>query len=110
MKKVFTSSEEFRIGYIVSVLEELGIEHTVRNQYLSGAVGELPLTECWPEIWITNDKDLTKTKVIIEHANAKLDDQGAWECQCGEKNEGQFGSCWHCGSDKTQTIAHQNKK
>ena len=100
MKKIYTSSEEFRIGQIVSILEQSGIEYVVRNQYLSGAIGELPPTECWPEIWIAYDEDFDLAMKIVSESTEEPKDTGPWKCQCGEENEGTFGSCWKCGSDK----------
>jgi hypothetical protein len=100
MKKIYTTSEEFRIGQIESMLEQAGIQYIVRNQYLSGAVGELPPTECWPEIWIAHEEDFDEAMAIVKQATAPLENSGPWKCPCGEENEGQFGSCWKCGSDR----------
>ena len=100
MIKIHTSPEEFQIGYITSMLEQAGIEFVVRNQFLTGALGELPPNECWPEIWITDDEFLDAALDIVTQASAEVLDTGPWQCSCGEKNEGQFGSCWKCGADK----------
>jgi hypothetical protein len=101
MIKIHTSPEQFRIGYITSMLEQAGIKFVVRNQFLSGALGELPPNECWPEIWITDDEYLDAAMEIVTQASAEVINTGPWQCLCGEENEGQFGSCWKCGSDKT---------
>ena len=100
MKKIYTTAESFQIGYVVSMLEKSGIEYVVRNDFLSGALGELPATECWPEIWIIHDEDFDSAMEIVNQTNDEISDQGPWKCSCGEENEGQFGSCWKCGSDK----------
>jgi hypothetical protein len=101
MKKIGGSIDNVAIGYIVSMLEQADIEFVIRNQYLSGALGELPVMECWPEIWIVNDTDYEEAMEIARVATATLTDQdGSWQCRCGESNEGQFASCWKCGEDK----------
>ena len=100
MKKIHTGCEEFRIGHIVSMLEQAGIEYVLRNQYLSGALGELPATECWPEIWVAHDEDFDAAMTMVRQATEDLTNSGPWVCQCGETNEGQFGYCWQCGADK----------
>jgi hypothetical protein len=101
MKKIHSSLDEISIGYIVSMLEQQGIAFTIRNQFLSGAFGELPATECWPEIWVTHDEDYDKAMHIVDLAEVEADDDaGPWRCRCGERNEGQFGSCWKCGTDR----------
>ena len=100
MKKIFSSAHELEIGFITSMLEEAGIAYTIRNQYLSGAIGELPPTECWPEIWVNHDEDHPRAMEIVNSASMEVYDRGPWRCQCGEENEGQFGSCWKCGRDR----------
>lgn len=100
MKKIFTTPEVFRTGPVISMLEAAGITYMVRNQFLSGAIGELPPTECWPEIWITDDSDLERAMAIVREATMEPGDKGPWQCDCGEKNEGTFGSCWKCGADR----------
>ncbi len=100
MKKIFSSAQEFEIGFITSMLDKKGITYTVRNQYLSGAIGELPPTEVWPEIWVNHDEDYHRAMVIVESAALEIKDRGPWRCECGEENEGSFGSCWKCGLDR----------
>jgi len=100
MKKIYSSAQEFETGYIASMLEEAGIAYTIRNQYLSGAIGELPPTEFWPEVWVTHDEDFQRAMAIVDSASLKVEDRGPWHCECGEENDGQFGSCWKCGLDR----------
>jgi len=101
MKKIPTPLDPVTSGYITSMLEQAGIKFVVRNQYLSGAMGELPITECWPEIWVTDQQEFEQAMDIVRIATAELtNNSGPWHCRCGEQNEGQFASCWKCGSDK----------
>jgi hypothetical protein len=87
------------------MLEQAGIEFVIRNQYLSGAMGELPITECWPEIWVADEREFEQAMEIVRIATTELSDQsGPWQCSCGEPNEGQFGSCWKCGGDKDSQV------
>jgi len=104
MKRIYTYLDNVAAGYIEAMLEEAGIEFIIRNRYLSGAMGELPPTECWPEIWIYHDEDYEKALHIVDLATAEVsDDAGPWQCRCGERNEGQFASCWKCGTDRPFT-------
>ncbi len=100
MKKIYTSTEQFQLGHITSMLKESGIDYVVRNDFLSGALGELPPHECWPEIWITHDEDYDKGQAIVTEASISITDMGKWQCECGEENEGTFGSCWKCSGDR----------
>ncbi len=100
MKQIYTSPEQYQHGQIIAMLEEAGIEYVVRNAFLSGALGELPPHECWPQIWITHDQDYEKAMAIVDQASAEITDLGKWHCECGEENEGTFGSCWKCGGER----------
>ena len=97
MKLVYTSDDYMQAGQIQSLLESNDIPCFMKNETLTGAIGELPLNECWPEIWIRNDNDENKTLKLIDLFinESKLDI--SWICRCGEKIEGQFTECWKCG-------------
>jgi len=100
VKKIIGSLNDIVVGHVISMLEQADIPYTVRNQYLSGAFGELPATECWPEVWINNDEDYETALTIVREATAEISDAGPWHCTCGEDNEGQFASCWKCGEER----------
>ena len=83
---------------IESLLMERGIACLVRNRYLGGAIGELPLNEAWPEIWVIESADVAAAENLIAAALAPAEDRGVWHCsQCAERIEGQFDQCWQCG-------------
>ena len=71
----------------------------MKNELLSGGVGELPPTEVWPELWVVNNDDKEIAKKLVDgflqsiKANPQI-----WVCSnCGEKIEGSFNICWSCG-------------
>jgi hypothetical protein len=101
VKKVYSSEHSIMAGHVKSLLENSGIECIDKNQFLSGGKGELPINECWPEVWVTNDADHDRAMEIV---NAIINDNqapaAAWQCNCGEKIEGQFSACWNCGIDR----------
>lgn len=82
------------------ILESRGIECVIQNEHLSGAAGELPLTECWPVLRV-RDEDAARAEALVREA---MRDDGkvkaSWICpQCHESIEGQFEWCWNCGND-----------
>jgi len=98
VKRVATSESLAEIGHYRNVLEQAGIACVVKNEQLSGALGEIPFLECLPELWVREDADLARALDAIATATA---DVGArpWRCaRCGESNEGQFAACWRCGA------------
>ena len=67
---------------------------------LTGGIGELPINECWPEIWVADETDSGIAEQIINDALSVATQQDSWRCACGELIEGQFDTCWSCGKDK----------
>ncbi|MGB1801262.1 MAG: DUF2007 domain-containing protein [Gammaproteobacteria bacterium] len=100
MKKVFTSDNFVLAGHVHSLLEANNIECHLRNMNLTGGIGELPINECWPEVWINNETDFHSAEKLIKTALDAAPQQDAWQCQCGELIEGQFELCWSCGKER----------
>ncbi len=98
MKKIYSTENIIMVGIIRGMLEANGIDCHVRNMVLGGAMGELPVTECWPEVWIKYDKDAELAGELIKQALSDNVPKDNWRCQCGETIEGQFGICWSCGT------------
>ena len=100
MKRVFSSHDPMLVGYLRAVLEEHGIGCIVKNEYLLGGVGELPPTECWPELWVVEDGDETRAGALIHDAQPGGATGESWQCSgCGEWIEPEFGACWRCAGD-----------
>ena len=99
MKKLTSSESLVTINHYKNVLESEGIPCQIRNEYLGGIAGEMPLQEVWPELWIINDIDYDRAKQLIDATIADESPTAPWRCkQCGEENEGQFAACWNCGT------------
>jgi hypothetical protein len=102
MKKIYTSPDRLMVFHLKNILESYNIDCIIKNDFLAGAAGELPPHECWPEIWLKDDKKYEKALQILEK-NYFADDvtPPSWTCtQCGEKLEGQFTACWQCGESR----------
>ena len=101
MKRVFSSCDPLLAGYLRSVLEEHGIGCLVKNEYLLGGAGELPPTECWPELWVVEDRDEARARALLEEARSGDAGKGeAWPCpDCGEWIGPEFGACWRCAAE-----------
>ncbi len=100
MKKVYSAQDTLMIGHLKNVLEIHGINCVIRNMYLAGAAGELPLIECWPELWVVDDLRYSEAQVVLKETLAPLElVRKPWKCaKCGEAIEGQFAECWNCGN------------
>lgn len=97
MKKLTSAETIVTITHYMNVLEAEGIRSEIRNQHLSGVMGEVPVFETWPQLWV-EERDLERAGQLIK----MVDDEAPgepWRCaKCGEQNEGQFAACWNCGT------------
>ncbi len=99
MQKVFGSDDIVLAGHIQSLLEAHGIECHARNMDLGGGLGELPVNECWPEVWVNHDADSRRARDLIA-ASQTVAGGSDWQCRCHEKMEAQFEFCWSCGAER----------
>ena len=102
MKRIYSEPSPIFIHQIKDLLEKKGIQAIVKNEMLSGGIGELPPTEVWPELWVVNNEDKSPAKRIVEcFLNSIKSEPEDWVCShCGEKIEGQFNICWNCGKER----------
>ncbi|MGI9295047.1 MAG: DUF2007 domain-containing protein [Pseudomonadales bacterium] len=101
MKKVYSAENSGLVGFLKDVLEQHAIPCVLKNQYLSGAAGELSPIDVWPEIWVSNDEDYERAQQLIESTLAEESKRSPWTCaSCGEHIEGQFAACWNCATER----------
>jgi hypothetical protein len=95
-------ADEGTLQLLKAALEDADIACMVRNESLSVANGDIPSGECVPELWILEDKDLTKAQGIVDEWKRSGGAPNApWTCpNCKETSEGQFTSCWKCGTER----------
>jgi hypothetical protein len=99
MKRVYRAASLVQVAHARNILLTAGIQSELRNQYLAGALGDLPLLETWPQLYVD---DVDEHYALSALARAARDTSGpAWSCaQCGERLEPQFTSCWSCGASR----------
>ena len=104
MRKVYSSDNSVIIGHVRQMLENNAVPCIVRNDFLIGGAGELPVNETWPEIWITDNRDFDRARVLVDAIVATANPSDPpWRCvSCGEQMEGQFTDCWHCGASRPE--------
>ena len=106
MKKVYSSDSYFLVGHLRQLLENHHIKCIAKNEFLLGGVGQLPPTECWPELWIAEDFQYDKAKELVEGFLAgSAESDTEWRCpECGERLEAQFTVCWSCGGERPPSF------
>jgi len=85
------------VGMLQSIIERAGIQHEVRNDATSASY---PVGPFFPELWILRDEDFARAVELLKAWRATPSTtQRPWNCpSCGESLEGQFASCWKCGT------------
>jgi hypothetical protein len=107
MKRVYCAKDPLMVGHLRNVLVLHGIECVTRKLDLSSGAGELPPVECWPELWIVDEKRLAEAQAILKRALSPVEAvKKLWICSgCGEQIEGQFSECWNCGRERDEQPA-----
>lgn len=100
MIKLFAHEDRFRVWQIKSMLEGNGIPCFVKNEYASGAIGDLSPFDCWPEIWLVDEQWDKRASALIEAFLNQAVMSSPWFCRkCKEQNEPAFELCWNCGTE-----------
>jgi hypothetical protein len=100
MKRVYASLSLPDVHHARNLLVSVGIRATVRNEMLASAIGQLPFTDCQPEVWVEDDADAERAlRLLSEGPIRRIDKARVWQCGCGEIQEAQFTQCWRCGAE-----------
>jgi hypothetical protein len=98
LKRVYRAASLLQVAHARNVLTTAGIQSELRNQYLAGAMGDLPMMETWPQLYVD---DADERFALSALARAAAVPSGVpWICGgCGERLEPQFTQCWRCGAE-----------
>ncbi|WP_163577883.1 putative signal transducing protein [Halomonas faecis] len=98
--RVFAHSNALLVSHVGNLLEAAGIPVERHNLALGGGAGELPLTECEPQIWVA-PHNCERAEALIHAAMTGISGAPGWTCPgCGEALEGAFDTCWRCGTPR----------
>jgi len=99
VKVIYSAPNLALAGYVKQALEDNGIRCRLRNEFLAGAMGELPPIECWPQVCIDDAALEAQALALVDELLTAGDRPGpSWRCGgCGELIEGHFAACWQCG-------------
>ncbi len=105
MKPLHTARHATEAHLVRGYLEAQGISAIVRGEYLAGGIGELPAGLC--KVWIVHDDEFARADDLLQQflqgKNARDYAHERWHCAtCGEALEGQFTTCWNCGSTRPE--------
>ena len=99
MQPLYSSLNLLEVHHLKNLLEAEGIRCQIRNELLSRLAGEIPFTECAPQLWLLDERDFERASRVVTDFGGSPVASPAWLCPtCGEAQEGQFSACWHCGA------------
>jgi putative signal transducing protein len=98
VKKLYRAANLPDAHILRGLLAQAGIAAHVFNENAQGGLGQLPFTEAWPEVWISEDRDLTRAQEIVQAFERVAEVSGSVRCPgCTEENPSSFQLCWSCG-------------
>ncbi|GIT48163.1 MAG: hypothetical protein Ct9H300mP14_00910 [Gammaproteobacteria bacterium] len=75
--------------WLGQLLESAAINARVFNENAQGAIGELPVTDAWPDVWIVQNHQFHAARAVIERYEASSEDELLCN-SCGEIPPRQF--------------------
>ncbi len=100
-QRVFVSQFLHEAGLVAELLRAEGIEVTIKNEYLAGAVGEIPFGVAAPELWVSGPQRIDRAREIVAGYEARKKSELGPDrtCpSCGAENPSTFELCWRCRS------------
>jgi hypothetical protein len=97
MKRVVQAPNLMIATLWVDMLTHAGMPATVQRAFASGIVGEIPPDQALPEVWVLDDAQFDRGRVLLREFQHPVWRQ--WLCRgCGERIDGPFEQCWNCGA------------
>lgn len=100
MKRIYTAANLPDAHLVRNMLEQAGIPAHIFNANAIGALGDLPMSAAYPQVWIAQvHQEQHARSVVAEYSRtaAPLDTKAC--SRCGESNPGEFELCWSCGAE-----------
>jgi len=99
VKKLYRAANLPDAHILRALLVQAGIQAHVFNENAQGGLGQLPFTEAWPEVWVSEDHDLGRAQEIVQAFECSPEVIASVRCPaCAEENPTSFQLCWSCGT------------
>ncbi len=88
MIRIYQAQDLPQAQLILDMLAQHQISALLQNANAQGAMGEVPFTHAYPEVWLKNDKDKELAKQLIAQFEQPLSNE-QWLCKfCEEFSPG----------------------
>ncbi len=99
MKKIHTAANLVEATLLQHMLQDAGVAVHMLNTHAMGALGEIPLAEAGPQLWITQPQQEAHARALIAEFHNRSHSGVERKCPaCGEINPAEFDSCWNCAA------------
>jgi hypothetical protein len=99
VKRLYTAAGLVEAYLVRDLLVSRGVDVLVFNEHSMGAVGQLPCNEALPELWLRDEMQYERARLLIrEHERSSSESASRTCAACTEKNPASFDLCWRCGS------------
>jgi hypothetical protein len=105
VQRIYGARDSSEAEFVKGLLEAEEIPAIVQGSALDAARGDIPFTAAsLPSVWV-NETDVERATLVVDEFRrggpAVTTPQVSWKCpKCGEVLEGQFTTCWKCGTEK----------
>ena len=100
MKRVYSAPTLPDAHLVMGLLVQAGLDARVFNENAQSVMGEIPVQQAWPQVWIMDDADAARAHELIrqfEQADGQADPVLCPHCH--EENPANFQTCWNCGRE-----------
>jgi len=104
MHRLYAAANLPEAHLLLGLLRGQRVAAHVFNENAQGAVGEIPFTHAYPEVWIEDSDDLLCARAIVEdYEHSRHLDENRVCGGCSEENPASFDLCWRCGTSLVPT-------
>lgn len=99
MKKIYSAGNLQEAYLVRDLLIQAGVPATIFNEHAMAAMGEMPFTSAYPQVWIEQPHQEQHARAVIADYEKRPVRSAPRTCaSCGEASPGEFELCWSCGS------------
>jgi len=99
MIKIYTADNLQDAHLLLGLLGVSGIDARILNASAQGALGEIPFSAAYPEIWLVHARDAERARQVLTTFEQPTLGTRPVICHgCGEENPVSFEICWNCGA------------
>lgn len=97
VKPLYLAANPVEAEIVKDFLVAHGIATRIQGAYAWGGVGELPLPEAYPRLYLEQERHRPRAlELLREYERGSA---GSWSCpHCGEHSPETFAVCWNCGA------------